>query len=137
LSKMNPEELAAFLRRPLVAVLTTVRPDGRLHATPVWFEYEGGRFYFWVGADSVKMKDIRKHPEAAVCIATQEEPYQYVSAQGPCEVHSESVADRCLSICRRYYAEDAARAFVKEDLRTGDSVILVLKPRQIISEQSA
>jgi PPOX class probable F420-dependent enzyme len=134
---MKQEELAAFLRRPLVAVLTTVRSDGTLQSTPVWFEYEDGTFYFWVGADSVKARNVRVNQEASVCIATQLEPYQYVSAEGLCEISIEDVAGRCLSICRRYYSEEAAQAFVKEDLLTGDSVILVLKPRRIISERNA
>jgi PPOX class probable F420-dependent enzyme len=134
---MNSEELVAFLRRPLVAVLTTVCPDGALHSTPVWFEYDDGLFYFWVGSDSVKARNIRMNPQASFCIATQDEPYQYVSAEGSCEIRTDGVADRCLSICRRYYTEDAARVFVKEDLRTGDSVVLVMKPRRITSERSA
>jgi PPOX class probable F420-dependent enzyme len=134
---MNPEELVAFLQRPLVAVLTTVRPNGRLHSTPVWFEYEEGEFFFWVGSDSVKARDIRMNPEASVCIATQGEPYQYVSAEGPCRIRTEGVAERCLSISMRYYTEEAARGFVQEDLSTGDSVILVMRPRTIISEQNA
>ena len=134
---MNPEELDAFLQRPLVAVVKTVLPDGALHSTPVWFEYEAGTFYFWVGSDSAKARNIRENPEASVCIATQEEPYQYVSIEGPCEIRMQEVAKRCLSICRRYYAEEAAQAFVKADLLAGDSVILVMKPRRLMSERSA
>jgi general stress protein 26 len=94
-------------------------------------------FYFWVGADSVKAIDARANPTASVCIATHDEPYEYVSAEGHCEVSTIGVAERCLSICRRYYPEDEAQAFVKEDLLAGDSVILILRPRTTVSESSA
>ena len=134
---MSRAEIDEFLQRPLVAVLTTVRPDGALHSTPVWFEYEAGIFYFWIGSNSVKAGNIRGNSEASVCIATHAEPYQYVSAYGFCVTREGDIASRCLSICRRYYTEEAARAFVKEDLRSGDSVILVMEPRRMISEQSA
>ncbi|MPZ50220.1 MAG: hypothetical protein GEU75_13145 [Dehalococcoidia bacterium] len=134
---MSRAEIDEFLRRPLVAVLTTVRPDGTLHSTPVWFEYEAGKFYFWIGSNSVKVGNIRGHTEASVCIATHAEPYQYVSAYGSCVIREGDVARRCLSICRRYYTEEAAQAFVKEDLRSGDSLILAMEPRRLTSEQSA
>jgi PPOX class probable F420-dependent enzyme len=134
---MSRKEMEAFLRRPLVAVLTTVAQDGSLHSTPVWFEYGDDKFFFWIGSDSVKARNIRGNPEASVCIATEDEPYQYVSAAGQCEIQKHDITGRCLSICRRYYSEGAAQAFVKEDLATGDSVILVLKPRRLVSEYSA
>jgi PPOX class probable F420-dependent enzyme len=134
---MKDEELNVFLQRPLIAVLTTVRSDGALHSTPVWFEYEAGNFYFWVGEGSVKAQNVRKRAEASVCIATQAEPYQYVTAEGPCEIRSGDIAQRCLSICRRYYAEEAALAFVQQDLLSGDSVILIMKPRRLMSESQA
>ena len=135
--EMNKGELEAFLQRPLIAVLTTVRPDGSLHSTPVWFEYAQGVFYFWVGYDSVKARNIRLNSELSACIATQEEPYQYVSLDGACEVRTTGIRERCLSICRRYYSEEVAQAFVDADLLAGDSAILAMIPRRLISERSA
>lgn len=135
--RMSREELGAFLQRPLIAVLTTVGPDGSLHSTPVWFEYEAGIFYFWVGSESVKARNIRRNPEASVCVGTQSEPYQYVSAEGQCELQTHEIAARCLSICRRYYNQESAEAFVKEDLLTDDSIILAMRPRSMLSERSA
>ena len=70
LPSMSRAEIDEFLQRPLVAVLTTVRPDGALHSTPVWFEYEAGIFYFWIGSNSVKAGNIRGNSEASACIAT-------------------------------------------------------------------
>jgi PPOX class probable F420-dependent enzyme len=135
--EMNNGELFAFLQRPLIAVLTTVRPDGSLHSTPVWFEYEQGVFYFWVGSDSMKARNIRLTSEVSACIATQEEPYQYVSMDGACEIKTAGIRERCLSICRRYYTEEAAQAFVEADLLAGDSAILAMIPRRLMSERSA
>jgi PPOX class probable F420-dependent enzyme len=137
LTEMTRTELNAFLKRPLVAVLTTVRPAGTLHSTPVWFEFEDETFYFWVSGESVKAISARANPTASVCIATHDEPYQYVSAEGHCEVSTVGVEDRCLSICSRYYPADEARAFVSEELLAEDSVILILHPRTIMSERSA
>jgi PPOX class probable F420-dependent enzyme len=134
---MTPDQLGAFLNRPLVAVLSTRRPDGMLHSAAVWYEYSGGRFYFWTGENSVKIRNLRKRPEASVCIATHDEPFQYVSAQGRCELTKAGLRERSLSIAKRYYSEERARSFVAEDLARGRSILAVLTPERMASEQSA
>jgi PPOX class probable F420-dependent enzyme len=108
-----------------------------LHSTPVWFEYEGGAFYFWLDRHSVKGRNLTRDPEVAVCIATSTEPYQYVSASGTAELATTDSPDRCFSITRRYYDEPRARAFVKEDMATPGSLLLVLRPRRVVSERAA
>jgi PPOX class probable F420-dependent enzyme len=136
MARMTNEELEAFLRRPLIAVLSTKRAGGSLHSTPVWFEYEDGLFYFWVDTASVKGRNILSDPEVSVCIATSNEPYEYVTASGRCEISSNDVKARCFSITRRYYDEPRARAFVDEDLGAQTSMLLVLRPRLLVSENS-
>src|SRR5262245_23751029 len=37
-------DVEEFLSQPNVAALSTVRPDGRPHVTPVWYEYDGKEF---------------------------------------------------------------------------------------------
>jgi PPOX class probable F420-dependent enzyme len=137
MSAMTAEEMDAFLRRSLVAVLTTIGPEGELHSTPVWFEYEDGRFYFWVGEDSVKARHIRHNRSIAACIATHEEPYQYVSVAGNAVMTKENVRSRASSICRRYYPDQAAQAFVEADLAPGDSLIVTLIPSTVVTEREA
>jgi len=134
---MTPEEVDAFLRRPLVAVFSTQRPDGSLHSTPVWFEYEDGAFYFWIDVGSVKERDLRQNPETSVCVATQSEPYEYVSVSGHCEIIESPPLDRCVSITRRYYDEARTRAFVEDDEGTEGSLIVLLRPQRWATERSA
>ena len=135
--RMSQAEIEVFLKQPLVAVLSSKRKDGSLHSTPIWFEYERGSFYLWVGRDSVKGRNVSRDPEVAVCIATSSEPYQYVSASGRAELTTDDLATRCLSIARRYYEESRARVFVEKDLASNDSVLLVLRPRRMSTEASA
>ncbi|KKL27226.1 hypothetical protein LCGC14_2387280, partial [marine sediment metagenome] len=37
-------DIKAFLSQPHVAALATVRPDGRPHVLPVWFDFDGSEF---------------------------------------------------------------------------------------------
>jgi uncharacterized protein len=52
--------------------LTSYRRDGTAVATPVWFVQDGGLLLIQTGADSGKVKRIRRHPPVtvAVCSAT-------------------------------------------------------------------
>jgi PPOX class probable F420-dependent enzyme len=134
---MTPEELQEFLKRPLVAVLSTIGRDGALHSAPVWYEFQDGRFYFWTGENSLKGRNLRNRPVASVCIATHKEPYQFVTAQGPCEITTDGLQELAISISRRYYGEERAQAFVHQDLSTSGSLVVVMTPRKIASERSA
>lgn len=134
---MTSEEMRQFLSLPLVGVLTTIKPDGSPHAAPIWYEYADGKFYLWTGASSVKVRNIRSNPKAALCIATHEEPYRYVVAEGTCVVSRSEVPSRCYSITKRYYGEARGSEYVRADLEAGDAVVIVLTPLGIISESAA
>jgi PPOX class probable F420-dependent enzyme len=45
--------------------LTTVRPDGRPHVTPVWFTFTDGDFWIGTGASSVKVRNLAANPLVA------------------------------------------------------------------------
>lgn len=133
---MTATELREFLSQPLVAVLSTLRPNGSLHAAPVWFEYENERFFVWTDAASVKVRNLTANPTASLCVATHTEPYQYVSAEGPCTIASDGLRPRALSIARRYQGDERGAAFVQETLSDG-SVLIVMSPARISTETSA
>jgi PPOX class probable F420-dependent enzyme len=134
---MTPEELEKFLARPLVAILTTLRPDGSPHVAPIWYEYSDGVFYFWTAANSVKVSNLMRQRRAAVCVASHEEPYQYVIAEGDCVVSDTELPRRCYSISRRYYGETRGSEFARRDLEHNSSVVLVLKPDRLMTEAAA
>jgi PPOX class probable F420-dependent enzyme len=134
---MSAEEMESFLARPLVAVLTTLKPDGSPTASPVWYEFDGGIFYFWIGAGSAKARNIRSNARAAVCIASHEEPYQYVVAEGTCVIRETEVPARCYSISRRYYGVTRGAEFARKDLESGDAIVVALIPDHLITESSA
>ena len=41
----SEDKIAAFLAEPRNAVVAGTRDDGRPHATPNWFHWDGARFY--------------------------------------------------------------------------------------------
>ena len=134
---MTQQELEEYLRRPLVVAFTTIRPNGSPHVTPIWYEYDGGKFYCWVGTNTVKTRNVRRNPRVALCIATHDDPYRYVIAEGSCEISQDGVAERARSIAVRYYGEERGARFARDTYRADDAVLLVVTPTRMFTENAA
>jgi hypothetical protein len=73
-----------ILRRPVVAVFAVVRSDGRVHATPLWFYWDGITINVIVERGSPRHRWAVRAGRAAVCIeAAEPRVAAFVSAEGP------------------------------------------------------
>ena len=131
---MTEDELSEFLDRPLTTSFTTVRPDGSLHVTPIWYEYAEGRFYCMMGSDTIKARNIIRNPHVALCIASHDEPYKYVVAEGLAEVTRDGVDEKVFSISVCYRGEERGSKFAKDILDQGRSVLVVVSPTRLLTE---
>jgi len=77
-----PEEVRRFLEQPRVALLATVRRDGRPASTACWDELEDCRMLITMYATAHRLPNIRSNPIVAMTIVG-EDPYQHVSISGP------------------------------------------------------
>jgi uncharacterized protein len=59
------ERLAALAQERHIS-LTTFKRDGRTASTPVWVVTDGRRLLVWTGADTWKVKRIRRDPRVRV-----------------------------------------------------------------------
>ncbi len=66
-----PPDVAEFLREPNVAALSTVRPDGRPHVTPVWYEYDGREFIISTPRGTQKLTNVGRKGFAALFRSTR------------------------------------------------------------------
>ena len=57
---MTKKEIDSFLKKPLIAIITTLRPDGTTHMTPVWHLYHSNKIIVASEKTSVKIKNIIK-----------------------------------------------------------------------------
>ena len=65
--------------------LTTVRPDGSPHTTPIWFVWVEGAFWVCTTGDSVKARNVGREPRVAVALEDGNRP---VVAEGVARRHS-------------------------------------------------
>ena len=71
-----------LLERPLLAVLSTIMPDGSPQATPLWFDTDGS--YIRINSARGRTKDLnmRRDPRVALVIVDDANPYRYVQIRG-------------------------------------------------------
>ena len=67
---MTKKEIDSFLKKPLIAIITTIRPDGTTHMTPVWHLYDSNKIIVASEKTSVKIKNINQVICPLVCLTT-------------------------------------------------------------------
>lgn len=111
--QLTPEEIDAYLDGPHVAHFASIRPNGAPHISPVWYHWQrntdagagadtAGTLTVVSGHAAVKTRNIRRNPQAALSIATDEWPYQYVILEGTATVRTDQLKDAVRSIFSRY-----------------------------------
>jgi PPOX class probable F420-dependent enzyme len=74
--------------------VTTVRPDGRPHLTPIWFAWFDEKVYICIPANSVKARNIKQNPRVAISLEDGTHPVicegtaRPIAKPGPDEVRT-------------------------------------------------
>ena len=80
---MSENEWRTFLDTPArPAILSTIRADGRPHAAPIWFHFDGEQLVFTTGATTVKGRNIERDPRVALCVQDDRPPFSFVAIEG-------------------------------------------------------
>jgi PPOX class probable F420-dependent enzyme len=133
MAKMTTSECREFLAAKLhTAKLATVRPDGRPHLVPVWFDLDGEDIVFTTGAESVKAENLRNDPRVCICVDDEAPPFAYAQIEGSVEISTdqEDIKNWARRLAGRYMGEDQAEAYGKRNSGPGTLVVRV-KPVKI------
>lgn len=127
---MTREEYRAFLTSGTrTAKLASVRPDGRPHVAPVWFDLDGDELVFLTGRDTVKGKNMRRDPRVMLSVDDERPPFAFVLIEGVAAVSEPSPQELLpwsTRIARRYMGAEQADAYGKRNAVEG--VLLVRVP---------
>ena len=123
---MNRDELAAFLDRPLLAVIATTRRDGAPHAVPVWYSYDGERVLIWTGRDRAWVQHLLRDPRISVTIAEERFPFGAVLISGSATFHEgeDWIVDEIRRITARYRPADEAERYIERWSSVGGMVVV-------------
>ena len=134
---MTPTEVAAFLAAPRHAIVATNTVDGPPQVSPVWYIYEDGAFTISAGVDTAKCRNLRRDPRISLCIDGGYPDYRTVIVYGTATLipagdpRQEAMRRR---IIRRYHETEAAAQCYYETVRHHASVLIVVTPDKIITQ---
>ena len=124
----------AFLLEARTAVLATTGRDGRIHAVPVWFLYDGAAFRIITARGSVKHRNAVRSGRATLCIDERSGDLRYVTTEGPVTVSDPVTYEQRLALHTHYRGADRAKQIVD---RGGHErmVMLILRPERWLVEE--
>jgi PPOX class probable F420-dependent enzyme len=88
----SDDSLKAFLAEPRNAVVAGTRADGRPHATPNWFYWDGTRFYVSTTRDRVKYRIFSRDPRVQLLVDDCT-GFRYVMLYGTVDVREDLAAE--------------------------------------------
>jgi PPOX class probable F420-dependent enzyme len=121
-------ELDGLLELPLLAVLATRRRDGSVLLSPVWHEWRAGGFTVATSGDGVKVRQLRRDPQASILVCEQTPPYRGVELRGRARLVTDDVAETARRITIRYLGEDEGGAHAE---RIADDTLIRLEPGEL------
>src|SRR3954449_317806 len=133
--EMTPEEIRAFLSHGTrTAKLATSGPGGQPHVMPVWFMLDGEELVFTTGADTVKGRNLRRDPRAAVVVDEEVAPYAFVHLRGQVTLSEDlgQVLHFATAIAGRYMGADRAEEFGRRNAVPGE-LLVRLRPTRVIA----
>ena len=128
-TNLSIDDLNGFLDEPHLAVLATRRADGSTPLSPVWHRWREGGFEFWIGANDVKVRHLRRDPNAVVVVAEDELPYRAIEVRGRAEFIDRDVVASAIEIASRYVGREKGTAFVTDN--TGEDLIVRIAPGEL------
>ena len=131
---MNQMEMEEFLDRKLVTTLVTLRADGSPHASPMWYLHKDGKFYSRCSSGSLKVRNIKRDPRVTLCISIHDMPYKSVVIDGTCEIIESEDRSNWPLISAKYLGKAKGEAYSSMNARRGNSVLLVITPKRIVTD---
>ncbi len=122
-----------FLERERVVRVATIGRDGVPHVVPVCHVVENGKIYFSTDKDSKKVKNLRRHPQAAVLADLYSEDWPRLAGAiitGPATLIGPGPRFRKLrSLLYQKYPQYAGESALEE----GEVVMVEVSPRRLVS----
>jgi len=88
----SEEKLAAFLAEPRNVIVIGIRKDGRPHATPNWFLWDGERFYVSTTRPRAKYAIFSRDPRAEL-VVDDSQGFRCVLVPGRVEIREDAAAE--------------------------------------------
>jgi PPOX class probable F420-dependent enzyme len=98
-----PEAFLDLFKKPILAHLATLMPDGTPQVTPVWIDYDGEHILVNTWPDRAKGRNMLARPQVALDIVDPDDPFRYLAVRGRVvDATEEDAAAHIDTLARRY-----------------------------------
>jgi PPOX class probable F420-dependent enzyme len=134
---MTDDEVRAFLTAlpARTAKLATVRPDGRPHLAPVWYDLDDdGSLVFNTGQSTVKGRNMLHEPRVSLCVDDDRPPFSFVVVEGVAELSDDvgEVRRWASRLGGRYMGAERAEEYGARNGVAGELLVRV-RPERTVS----
>jgi PPOX class probable F420-dependent enzyme len=127
---MNPQEIAASLDAPYIAVVGTISRNGAPHLTPNWYRYDGKVLTLITRTDRLKYLNLQRNNRLSVCIYDPPVASNYVVISGTATCHDQDIWDEARRIIACYRAPDEVDGYLAR-WTTEPRVLVTVTPERI------
>jgi PPOX class probable F420-dependent enzyme len=71
-----------LLKAKNFALVSTIRPDGSVHAAPVWVDVQDGQPVLNTAEGRAWPRNLKRDPRVTLTVQNMENPYEYVTIRG-------------------------------------------------------
>ena len=103
---MLSEKQIELLRKPNLAIVATVRPDGTPQLTPTWVDTDGEQVLVNTAEGRWKTRYLRRDPRISVTVVDRDDPYDWVSVTGTAELTHEGAEEHIHKLSHKYRGKD-------------------------------
>jgi PPOX class probable F420-dependent enzyme len=127
-----PESHADLLKRPVLAALATVQPDGGPQVTPVWILERDGKLVVNTAAGRRKHKNMLDRPQVTVLLVDPDDDQRYLEVRGTIveSITGQQADDDIDTLARKYLDVDAYPYRVEGQQR----VTFIVEPERTVSQ---
>lgn len=105
MAKLSEKQIE-LLRRPNLAVVATLRPDGTPQLTPTWVDTDGEHVLVNTAEGRWKTRNLRRDPRISVTVVDRDDPYNWVSVTGTAELTHEGAEEHIHHLSHKYRGKD-------------------------------
>ncbi len=132
---LTVEDVESFLAEPRNVMVAAIRPDGRPQMNPLWFHWDGAKFYIASSKARRKYRNLLRDPRVQLAVDV-DTGYKTVLLDGTVEIDEDVAAqlDMFRRIRVKYGRTPPADEELLEELRRDERVMLVITPDRPIEE---
>lgn len=130
MQKVDFGDLGDFVQQPWLVTVGTLRKDGTILLSPMWFEWDGQAFVISTSEGSVNIRNVRRNPVVTLSIAEEQSfPGRGLEVVGHAEIMPDPSLDGLKRISNKYLGAEVGAQW-REARRDREWMLMRIVPER-------